>query len=398
MNIVKKSVVFSCLLVSVFSSIYAQKAIVVRKPTGDEYWYILKKAQDAFDSADYGRSISLAEQAKNKRKAQIEWEQYTMDQAQRASAVRLAGDDLGLVQDAMAKNKLNNALGIVRSYITYYGSNKFGNKLSNLLSFIDLNKSYPEADYLIGRVYKVEGEIKKAELFMKKAYESSGLLSVPDLKYDILYDIADIAKSQLDSMNYSQYLASMKTSGYYADYEKYMTGILADDKLYSNASFMNSMANVIAARDNKAMERFFDLYRSNTDRSLGALVGLASYYRTSAMYVETDKQVKAEQLKALKCSALGCIIAVTKIQEILEDRLTDYTYSNLQDLLKKCSRYSDIVAWGNEYGVWELLGVLEETASDLGYKSFADELLKVLANSNPETYWQEWAGRKLTKR
>lgn len=397
MNIFKKSVSAVVFSMAVLTAANSQIVTVVRKPTGDDYWYTLKLAQDSFDSADYGRVISLAEQAKNKRKAQIEWEQYVLDQAQRSREVRLAGDDLGLVVNAMKRAKLTDAHKIIDSYTSYYGSEKFKGRFSNLLDFIERNKLYPEADYMIGKVYKVEGEIKKAEIYMKKAYESFDLLNVPDSKYDILYDMADIAKSQLDSLNYGQYLSSSRKSGYYADYEKYMTDILADDKLYSNPSFMNSMVKAISANDKKAVGRFFELYRSEIDRSLDALVGLTAYYRTSALYVQSNEDLKKEQTKALKCAALGSVVAVSKIQEILEDRLTDYRYTDLSDLLKKCSRFSDIVDWGNDTGVWELLGILAETASDLGYTSFSRELMNILSQSNPEQYWQDWAMRRVSK-
>ncbi|MBQ1832350.1 MAG: hypothetical protein II114_01060 [Treponema sp.] len=394
MNVLKKSVslVFISLLVA--GSIYAQSSTVPRKPSGDEYWYILKQAQDAYEYSNFGQAISLAEQAKNKRKALIEWEKNTMDQAQRSSAVRLAGDDIKLVQEALVRGKLKNAQEIVDSYLSTYGTARFGGKFSNLLSFIERNSSYPEADYLIGKVYKLEGEIKKAEIYMKKAYEMFDLLSVPDVKYDILYDMADIAKNQLDSLNYSRYLNTKKNSGYYSDYEKYMTDILADDSMYSNQNVMNSMLNVISSKDKKSMSRFFELYRSGNDRSLSALIGLASYYRTSAAYVETNAEVKTELLKSLKCAALASIIAVTRIQDVLDDRLVDFSYTGIQDLLKKSSRYSDIVSWGNDNGVWELFCVLAETSGDLGYKNFSDDLFAVLISSVPEPYWKEYAGRK----
>ena len=397
MNVLKKSVSLVFLTLAFAGSVCAQSTVVARKPSGDEYWYILKQAQDAYDYSNFGQAISLAEQAKKKRKDLIEWERYTMDQAQRSSAVRLSGDDLGLVRDALVKGKLKNALEIVDSYLSIYGSQKFGGKFSSLLSFIDRNSGYPEADYLIGRVYKVEGEIKKAEIYMKKAYETFDLLSVPDVKYDILYDMADIAKSQLDSMSYTQYLSSKNSSSYYAEYEKYMTDILADDNIYSSPSIMNSMIKVISSKDKKSMSRFFELYRSDNDRSLDALIGLANYYRLSAAYVPSNADVKAELIKSLKCAALASVIAVTRIQDTLDDRMTDFSYSGIQDLFKKCTRYPDILGWGNDVGVWELFGVLADTASDLGYTNFSDELFTVLSTSNPEPYWQEWAKRRMAQ-
>ncbi|MBQ1661372.1 MAG: hypothetical protein II054_02610, partial [Treponema sp.] len=155
MKAVLKIFVLSLVATISIPNVVAESSIVVRKPSGDEYWYILKQAKDAFDFGEYGRCVSLAEQAKKKRMSQIEWEQYTLDHAQRISSVRNAGDELNVVIQALDKTKQKNALEIVRSYLSTYGEAKFKNSFSNLLAFINRNNSYPEADYLLGSVYMI---------------------------------------------------------------------------------------------------------------------------------------------------------------------------------------------------------------------------------------------------
>ncbi|HAK69396.1 MAG TPA: hypothetical protein DCM57_07010 [Treponema sp.] len=395
MKLFKKFLVLA-LSVSLFGeSVFSQTSIVVRKPTGEQYWYILKQAQDAYDFGDYGQCISYAELAKNVRKNQILWEQYTLDQSQRSRAMRDAGDDLKNVMDALEKTKQTKALEIVNSYISTYGESAFGGSFSRLLSFIQLNSSYPEADYLIGRVYKIEGEVEQASRYMKKAYEASNLLSVGDMKYDILYDLADMAKNQLDSLSYASYLEKIGSGQYYTDYEKYLLDVLADDQFYTDTQYMNSMEKIISANDHKAIERFFVLYRSSSDRSLKALEGLASYYENTASIMEDPAKARIERSKALKCAALGTVVAVTRIQTILEDRVTDYHYTTIQDMLKRCAKYPDIIRWGNENGVWELFFTLADTAEDRGYAVFATDLFTTIKECCPEVYWQELASSRI---
>ncbi|MBP5174744.1 MAG: hypothetical protein ILP07_02380 [Treponema sp.] len=398
MKAVLKICVLSLVMAFTAVSVGAEGSIVVRKPAGDEYWYILKQAQDAFDFGEYGRCVSLAEQAKKKRMSQIQWEQYTLDHAQRISSVRNAGDELNVVIQALDKTKQKNALDIVRSYLSTYGDAKFKNSFSNLLSFINRNNSYPEADYLLGSVYMVEGEVKNASLYMKKAYEAADLLSVPEVKYDILYDLGKMAKNQLEASDYAEYLRnSGKSSPYFTDYEKYMLDILADDEFYTDAIFMKSMETVISGNTPKSVDRFFVLYRSNVDRSLAALDGLSKYYKTVSTMLSDPKKVRSEKSKSLRCAALATVIAVTRIEETLGDRLTNFKYQSLADLLKKAGEYSDIVNWGHDNGIWELFYNLADVAGEMGYTSFAAGLFTVLGDTLPDNYWKNKASSRISR-
>ncbi|MBP5441851.1 MAG: hypothetical protein J6Y60_01285 [Treponema sp.] len=369
-------ILLAVFLVGGMLPVFSQSSLVVRKPTGDDYWYILKEAQDAYDFGDYGKCVALAEQAKTKRKDQIKWEQYTLDQSQRLVLIRSAGDELKNVTRAMEDAKQKNALSIVNHYLETYGSEKFKGSFSSLLKFINQNNSYPEADYLIGRVYKLEGEPTLAAVYMKRAYEASDLLSVPEVRYDILYDMADMAEHN-------------------DEYEKYLMDILADDSMYTRATFMNSMEKVIAGKDSASVERFFMLYRNQSAHSLEALRRLSLYYQELAMSAQDDNTARSFMSKSLKCCALGTIVAVTRIQEVLEDRQTEYKYTSLSDLFRIASIYPDIVNWGNEKTVWEMFYNLADTAQKMGYTAFSSELFSVLSKSIPETYWQDKAALRV---
>lgn len=371
----------SLILLAVFLAggmlpLFSQTSLVVRKPTGDDYWYILKEAQDAYDFGDYGNSIALAEKAKAKRKDQIKWEQYTLDQSQRLVQIRNAGDELKNVTKAMADAKQKNALAIVNSYLETYGKERFRGSFSALLKFINQNNSYPEADYLIGRVYKIEGEASLATVYLKRAYEASDLLSVPAVRYDILYDLADLSEHN-------------------DDYEKYLMDVLADDTMFTKTTFMNSMEKVIAGKDKASVERFFMLYRNESSYSLEALRKLASYYEELANKAQDQATARTYMSKSLKCTALGTIVAVTRIQETLEDRQTEYKYTTLSDLMKTASIYPDIVNWGNEKVVWEMFYNLADTAQRMGYSMFSYELFTILSKSIPEPYWADRAALRL---
>lgn len=372
----KSLVLFAIFLVGEMLPLFSQSSLVIRKPTGDDYWYILKEAQDAYDFGEYGNCVALAEKAKSKRKDQIKWEQYTLDQSQRLALIRNAGDELKNVTRAMADAKQKNALAIVEQYLETYGTQKFHGSFSALLKFINENNSYPEADYLIGRVYKLEGEASLAAVYMKRAYEASDMLSVPAVRYDILYDLADMSEHN-------------------DDYEKYLMDVLADDNMFTRPTFMNSMEKVIAGKDRASVERFFMLYRNQSSYSLEALRRLAAYYGEQAEIAQDMETTRSYMSKSLRCSALGTIVAVTRIQETLEDRQTEYKYTALSDLFRIASIYPDIINWGNEKSVWEMFYNLADTAQKMGYTAFSSELFAVLSRSIPEPYWANQAALRI---
>ncbi len=355
---------------------YSQSNVVVKRPSGTEYWFLLKEAQENFESASYGKSLGLAEEAKEKRRAQTAWESYIMDQSLRLSAVRNAGDLIADILPVLKQRKQTSACEIVENYLTIYGESYFSGSFSRLLNYLHQNDVYPEADYLIGRVYKVEGELEIAIQYMEKAYNEADRLDVPDVKFDILYDLADIARLQNNGNE---------------NYEKYMLTILAADKNFTNEGYMNAVLKIIQGNSREAVDRFFMLYRSDNDISLKALEGLASYYRQVSLESEEPVAAERNRIKALRCAALGTVVAVTKIESTVKDRINNFNYTNMPELLSKAGLYSDVVEWGNSNGVWELFVNFGVQCSESGYPSFARRVFEILKNGEPEEYWRQKA-------
>ncbi len=378
--------------------IFAQSSIIVRKPSGSEYWFLLKQAQDAYENGNYGRSITLAEEAKTKRRDQTAWESYIMEQVQRGSSIRKAGDFLPDVISVLEEQKQVVALGIINNYIEIYGLNYFKNSFSELIKFLNNNSEYPEADYLIGKVYRLEGEVTQSTFYMEKAYKAADKLDVKDVKYDILFDLADMAKNQLNSNDYSLYVSATnkkENESYYTDYEKYLLAVMSDDENFTNPLYMNSLLRIIKNNTVDSVNKFFLIYRSYNDISLKALEGLTNYYNTTSYALNSinsevnKKQIVAEKEKALKCAALGSVIALSKIQNILEDRITGYTYNGLADLLDRTSNYPDIVEWGSVQGIWELYYNFAVISWECGYQKFSAQLFTILNEYMPVDYWKQ---------
>ena len=73
-------------------------------------------------------------------------------------------------------------------HIEKQGLDFFNGSYSDLIEFVSVYAHYPEADFLLGKIYKLEGEYSVALNYMKDAYEYSVNLDVSMEKYDLLYE------------------------------------------------------------------------------------------------------------------------------------------------------------------------------------------------------------------
>ncbi len=365
------AVLFSVFLAPAFSLSFG-------KIKGDDYWYVLKQAENSFAANDYGRALALAEEAKEKKQQVAEWEDRALDETQRSTKVRKVGDYIDDLLPVLKEKKYDNAVYVIESKLKLYGKDFFHGRFSELQAWVEKDYLYPEADFLIGKIYKLEGEFELSGEYLGRAYDNIGRLDIKEVKYDILYELADLADYREDG----------------PEYEKMLLAVLADDKLYKDEGFMRALVRLINRgkvddKDGpaKAVEKFFLLYRSDNDISIQALEKLSTYYGGIG-----------KNEKALSCAALGAVAAVTKIEDILKDRLIDYSYTTFVDLLDKASKYSDIIDWGNDNNIWELFYCLAKISRNYGQVQFADALFTILATYEPEDYWKLRASSEIAAR
>ena len=366
------AVLFSVFLAPAFS-------LSSGKIPGDDYWFVLKQAENAFCSNDYGRALALAEEAKEKKQQVADWEKLALDQTQRSSKVRKVGDYLDELLPVLKERGYDNAVYVINAKLKLYGSDFFHGKFSELKAWVEKDYLYPEADFLIGKIYKLEGEFGLSGDYLGKAYDNIKRLDIGDVKYDILYELADLADFREDG----------------PEYEKMLLAVLADDRLYRDEGFMKALVRLIndgktkggKGSSDQAVEKFFLLYRSDNDISIQALEKLSVYY---SGINQTEK--------ALRCAALGAVAAVSKIEDILKDRMIDYSYNGFVDLLAKSSMYGDIIDWGNDNNIWELFFSLAKISRSYGQVEFSDALFAILAQYEPEDYWKLRASSEISSR
>mgnify|MGYP002624514838 CR=1 FL=1 len=330
----KRIFYFLSIIVTLFCCVAVYSQTPQKLKTEEEPWRVLEKARLAYKSGNYGDALRLSENAKQNRIAQCEWYTYVLNSAFHVSSIQHAGDDIEKVLAALQEDGL------------------------------------PEAEYLIGKVYQIEGEYDLAYRYYDKAWKLADKLDVPDEKYDILYSMADLAIM----------------TGNEDRYEKTLLLVLNSDKTFMDAGFSNSFSQVLSRPKSMSPDRFFQMYRSGNVRSVLACYKLSEFYADHG-----------EKSKSLTMLAYGMIAATNHISTIISDRDSDYKYTTLRDFFVEISKYSDIVQWGIDNGVWEHFYDFALKVSELGNENFSQNLFLILSECEPEEYWRT-AAKKLVKR
>ena len=326
-----------------------------------------RNAVNCFENKEYGKALKYAEDAILYRKEQVTAD-YTMIQNSLApKEVKKAGDDINNIISVLNERDEYECIDL----INYYNSRgDFNNSISRVLEYIKGKENYPEAQKLIGDIYKLEGEYSFAEQYYLKALDNAAILDIPDERYEIIYMLAELSRLNQD----------------YDTMEIRLLNIIGKEQNQTNMILTKSMKNTVSRNNADAIEKFFQMYRANNYFSLKAYLELAKYYSSIN-----------QKEKAFDYSALAVITGFTKIYNVLEKRDIDFSYTDLTSFLDKIPYHSDILTWGDENGVWQSFNVFCSICNDNGFDKFSMELLQILAFHSPQKFWQQDAVLKLDK-
>ena len=342
----------------IFSSLFAQG--VPKKPVSSEYsWRILQDAQFAYDKGEFSKAMNLVNKAKANRVAESDYEVYILDVALSPLAVRRAGENFDAVLEVLKERDQSEAISIINRYLDLYGAEKFQYSVHKMEDWVEEKRVYPEADFLIGKIYRLEGEYKTAIDFYEKARMESAFLDIPDQLYDILYEMADLMRHQHENEKYKQALLL----------------ILDNDPNYKDMVLRRAMLKIIDADKASNVDRFFDLFRASSPKTLNAL------YNISVIFEE-----EGEVENSLFASALGTVESLSHILASISGRDANFEYKTLGEFLTKIGEYEDISLWCEENHFWDNLIAFCKKVSARGDILYAIATLEVIAASSPDPY------------
>ena len=233
--------------------------------------------------------------------------------------------------------------------------------------WVEEKRVYPEADFLIGKIYRLEGEYKTALDFYEKARSESDFLDIPEQLYDILYEMSDLLRHQGDSEEYKKSLLLILDND-----PNYKENFHKDER---NNVLRRAMLKIIDANKAGNVDRFFDLFRVSSPKTLIAL------YKISMIFDE-----EGEKENSLFTSALGVIESYSHILDSISGRDAGYSYTSLALFLQKVGEYDDIIDWCDKNHFWNYLIDFCKKCSERGDIIFANAMLEIIADNAPDSY------------
>jgi tetratricopeptide (TPR) repeat protein len=315
-----------CLSVILFfpQMLSAQTSAIAPSAEGIEnapYWYKLERGKHYFRAGSYGEALTLFEAARNDRIQVFENHRAAVLALLSLPEVRVLEDNLEQVT-AFARERLYSAANNAFAELFFHVSQEdLRGAASASLDIFDSLKVYPEAEFWIGEVYRVEGSVSIAIRQYERALSMIDKSADPALETEILFSLA----------------AFQKTGGNYNEMERRLQQILERDTLWAEDASNFVKNAMMRTLENEGVDRFLLMYRYKNTVTEKAHRLLAEYFYQSGRHQ-----------RAAEHYLFAWTIACTTVIEAYQSKLIDdFRFTSLSGVTSGLARRPDITAYMN---------------------------------------------------
>jgi len=330
------------------------------------WWITLEEGKRCFRSGAYGDALRFFENARENRKKYYAGMERELITVLSIYEVRRLKDDLSLLEAYIEKEFRTVVQDALKELYYRVPKENLHNSSSTALSELQRLKNYPEAEYWIGEVYRMEGEFSIALVQYQKAYNDRALLEYPEFGTEILYKIADLHKLRRE----------------YSEMVKVLEEILKSDTLWSRESFNRS--NMLKSLEKNGINRFLLLFRHNEPSMEKAHRTLGFYYYSNGGRHE----------RAAEHLLFAFLIQNSVIIDALLRSQYDFTFDELPNLINAVAGRRDLLAYINETDYYRTLYFLANSLYGVNHRIPAREIWTFLRN-HAGGEWQERAASQL---
>jgi hypothetical protein len=367
----------SCLVclflpVGVFSQ--ADAPTVAIAPSASErenapYWYKLERGTHLFRSGSYGEALTLFEDARNDRQIFYENHRAAVLALLSLPEVRAMRDNLDRIT-AFAQERYYTAANAAFAELFFrVPREELDGAASASLDLFDRLKAYPEAEFWIGEVYRVEGSASIAIKQYERALSMADNLADSALETEMLFHIASF----------------QKINGNYNEMERRLAQILEQDTLWSEdaSSFVkNAMQRTL---ENEGVDQFLLMYRYQNPVTEKAHRLLAEYFYQSGRHLRAADHYLFAWL----------IASSTAIEAYQSKQIDEFRFSTLAAVTAALFRRPDITAYLNEVDYYETAYYLGASLYGAGRERAARSVWTYLADEANAGEWRVRAQRQL---
>ena len=303
------------------------------------------------------------EEAKRERRSMYEYMELSMIDLLSIYEVRRLEDNLEQIEKYIDERHNVDAKAALSELYYRVPKDSLSGSAQRALEELGRLKEYPEAEYWIGEVYRIEGELSIALMQYQRAYDMREFLKDSGFEIEIMYKIVDILKIRQD----------------YSGMEVWAQKILALDSRWQGDSGIRTRNAMMRILEEYGINRFLVVYRHNnfTVERIHRILGL--YYYASGRY---DRAVDHLMFSFL-------IQNTVIIEEMLLSQY-DFSFSTLDNLLNSLSRRYDLLEYIDDVSYYKTMYYFGAALYSFGKSVPALQLWTFLSRRSDIG---EWAGR-----
>ncbi len=273
----------------------------------EQYWMLLEKGKRLFREGLYGDAMIQFEDAIRSRRSLFEGAERSFIDALSMPDVRNLGDDLAAIEAHIEARRLLAAGGALATLYSIVERESLSNSAQRALSrFKDL-KAYPEAEYWLGEVYRIEGETAIALAQYQKALDARSQMEIPEE--------ARIVRSRMAMLH-----AQRRE---YNAMESQLLAILSEDPLWSDQRRGFVRDAMIRNLVSDGVDRFLVLYRHENTATYEAQRDLGVYYYQTGRHDRASSHL-----------LFAFLMAATSVIEEVGSESHEYVFTSFSATLK----------------------------------------------------------------
>ncbi|MCL2230201.1 MAG: hypothetical protein FWC01_03835 [Treponema sp.] len=377
---------FSCWFVVKFLLIFfVFSAPLFAQTQGYPWWLSLERGKNQFRSGEFGMALISFEDARRTRRAMYEQMERDLINLLSLGEVRRIGDSLERVERFAQERSYTAASAALAELFYRFPKTSFNNSATAALGAFDKLKNYPEAEFWIGEVYRVEGETGLALTQYQRALASRDILEDRGFAVTLQYRIATMHR--------------IGARPSYVEMERTLISIIEErDTLWINAQ--NAAGNADPASANIPYEQASSAFARNAMRHTLTEHGINRFllmYRYNNSVTEQAHRLLGYFYTARRNNNLAqqhlmfaFLIHNTTIIEEVQRHMYEYRFSNLTALMREIPRYPLLQTYLEEVEYFKTAYYFAASLFGNGNRAIARELWTFLA-SQPQA--GEWQGR-----
>ncbi|MDR2543470.1 MAG: hypothetical protein LBC80_08515 [Treponema sp.] len=291
------------------------------------WWLSLEYGKQRFRASDFGAALILFENARSDRRIMYEQMERDFIVFLSASEVRRIGDSLDILE-RFSYDRLYTAASAALEELFYrIPKNSFNNSATAALEAFEKLKNYPEAEFWIGEVYRIEGELPLALVQYRRALSMRDIMEDPGFVVTLQYKIASIHRTKGEFNEMERVLLSIVSENdtLWSDSNRATVSRINEEGAlpYAQASASFARTGMTTTLRTHGIDRFLEMYRYN-DSIVEQAHRLLGFH-----YVVSGRPSAEPHLM------FAFLIQNTTIIEELRKRRFDFVFSDLPELIKE---------------------------------------------------------------